>query len=228
MCSIGPISSPDRAHWLVGFPILMAFLSVRIGISCLVPFSGSAFESHQKASLPSYSTCMTTFLLGILLTPLDPTIEENFLDQDGEGGSAVLIKFRFYHVFHVSIFTVRKSSYRKVMLYKCLSVHREGGCLLHCMLGYTPQADINPRTDRYPPGQTHTPWTDTHTPWTDTHTHSPGQTHIPQAYTHPKAYTPQADNRLGRHPPTPRRKLQWTVRILLECIPVVDGLSITH
>ena len=141
---------------------------------------------------------MTNFLLGILLTPLDPTIEENFLNHDGEGGSAVLIKFRFYHVFHVSIFTVRKSSCRKVMLYKCLSVHREGGCLLHCMLGYTPQADIHPRTDIYPPGQTHTPWTDTHTPWTDTHTHSPGQTHIPQAYT-----PPQADHRLGRHPPHP-------------------------
>ena len=172
---------------------------------------------------------MTNFLLGILLTPLDPTIEENFLDHDGEGGSAVLIQFRFYHVFRVSIFTVRKSSCRKVMLYKCLSVHREGGvCSIACW--------NTPPRQTYTPGQTDIPL-DRHTPPGQTHTH-PGQTHTPTPldrhtsprHTHPPRHTPpQADHRLGRHPPpTPRRKLQRTVRILLECIPVVDGLSITH
>ena len=53
------------------------------------------------------------------------------------------------------IFTARKRSLRRLCFHRCLSVH--GGCLPHCMLGYTPRADMPPC------GQT-TPQTDTHTP----------------------------------------------------------------
>ena len=65
-------------------------------------------------------------------------------------------------------------------------------CLPHYMLGYIPLG-----------GHTHPTWADTplaDTPWADTHGHTPpGQTPLPS-----------------------RWPLQWTVRILLECILVFE------
>ena len=63
------------------------------------------------------------------------------------------------------------------------------------------------------------------TPWADTPL--PGQT--PLAGRHPPRHTPpeqtphwQADTHLGETSPPPGRPLQRTVRILLECIPVLN------
>ena len=57
--------------------------------------------------------------------------------------------------------TARKQSLRSLCFHRCLSVHR-GGCLPHCMLGYTPQEQTPPRPDtipgnRHPPGSRHPP-----------------------------------------------------------------------
>ena len=106
------------------------------------------------------------------------------------------------------IITARKRSLRRLCFHRCLSVHR-GGCLPHCMLGYTP-----PRTrGRHPlpqdrwqtPPWADTPWADT--PWADT----------------PSEQTPHRVD-------TPLRSACWdtvnkrAVRIPLECILVHIGI----
>ena len=107
------------------------------------------------------------------------------------------------------------------------SVHRGGGCLPQCMLGYTPQ-------EQTPPGSRHPPGADTPLgadtpreqtpPRADTHpqeqTH-PLSRHLPLEQTPP----PGADPPRSRHPSPPGSRLQhtvneWPVRILLECILV--------
>ena len=40
--------------------------------------------------------------------------------------------------------TARKRSLRRLCFYMCLSVHLGGGCLPHCMLGYTPSSRQTP------------------------------------------------------------------------------------
>ena len=44
----------------------------------------------------------------------------------------------------------------------------------------------------------------------------------------PLGRNPQADTPLGRHPPPPRRLLQRTVRILLECIHVWKAFNFVY
>ena len=85
------------------------------------------------------------------------------------------------------IFTARIRSLQRLCFHRCLSM---GGCLPHCMLGYTPPGQTPLGT---PARQTHTP-SQTHplsrqSPWADTpgHTHTPRQTPPVHAGIHPPA-----------------------------------------
>ena len=112
----------------------------------------------------------------------------------------------------------------------CQSFCSQGVCIPACT-GHTLPGQTLPLgrhpPGRHPPRQTHS-WADTHPPgrhpsWADTHPLGrctpPGQT--PPLHRHPQADRP------GRHPPgkhpPPRRPLQRTVRILLECILVLQN-----
>ena len=83
----------------------------------------------------------------------------------------------------------------------CDSVHRGGGCLPECMLGYPPGAD-SPRPDTPPgadPPSRHPHWEQT-APWT----RHPPRSRPPWEQTH----TPQTRHPRTRHPPdqAPPRK----------------------
>ena len=90
-------------------------------------------------------------------------------------------------------------SYGKVMFLYLSVILSTGECLLRCMLEYT-----------HPPGR--------HTP------HPLGSHPLPWADTHPSPAdtNPWADTPPRQTPPS-RWLLQWTVRILLECI-IVGGI----
>ena len=104
--------------------------------------------------------------------------------------------------YHLCFFTVRKRSCGKVMFLQA--------CVKNSVLGgqvYTPLGK-HPLLGRHPPGR--------HPPGR----HPPGQT--PFSGHPPMQAPPGRQAPLGRHPPPPtsRRLLQRTVRILLECILV--------
>ena len=112
----------------------------------------------------------------------------------------------------LNIITARKRSLRRLCYHRYLSVH--GGCLPHCMLGYTPQ-------EQTPPGIRHPtpPWEQTpDTPLgADTH---PGADTPQSRHSHPEQILPTAQCMLGD---TGNKR---TVRILLKCILVVLAFSL--
>ena len=99
---------------------------------------------------------------------------------------------------------------RRLCFYRRLSVHRVGwGCLLQYILGYhTPWS-------RHPPGSRHPQ--SRHPPEQTPQSRPPQSGHPPRADTPQEADTPQS-----RHPPPEIRSLLRTVRILLECILIVN------
>ena len=89
-----------------------------------------------------------------------------------------------------SVFTARKRSLRRLCFHRCLSVCPRGGCLPHCMMGYTPPAD--------------TPWAHPAPPWADTHPrHTPPSPNPPPPGTHPLPQPPPRADTLppGQTPP---------------------------
>ena len=114
-------------------------------------------------------------------------------------------------------FTVRKEVASGNVLHLSVILFT-GGCLPQCMLGYTPPAGTPPRPlwADTPPGQVHLPRAGTH-PRVGT---PPWQVHPLGRYTLPPSrYTP------GRYSPPPRRSLQRTVRIPLECFLVLRAFT---
>ena len=105
--------------------------------------------------------------------------------------------------------TARKTKFAKVMFSQVSVCPQEGGCLPHCMLGYTPsgpEADAplgpgpppgpDPPQSRHPPPGADTPWDQTppsrHPPGPD-----PPGTRQPPPPVHAGRYGQQA---VGRHP----------------------------
>ena len=123
--------------------------------------------------------------------------------------------------YTLCIFTFLRSCGKVMFSQACVknSVHREGGVYPSMHWG-THLPLPSACWDTHHLGQT-PPWADITPPWADTP--FPGQTPLPLGR-HPSPWTdtpsPRQTYPLGRPPPRPRRPLQRTVRILLECILV--------
>ena len=105
------------------------------------------------------------------------------------------------------IFTVRKRSCEKVMFLHLSVILFTGG------------RGVHPPWQTQPPGR-HTPSpTPRQTPPTWTDTYPPGR--HPPRQTPPRQTTPQQTPPWQTYPLPLRQPLQWTVRILLECILVL-------